>query len=201
MCIFCGGQCGGMGEFLISLGLPFLALYFFRIKRALATLKNRVLRRNPTTGIPAEAVTCQCCGESLADCRQVLSQPLSLQDVDLLTVRPFPHVAVTISPAAAPAHPRTAAANTALRGVKGWLLLICLNFTIIIPAAYLYQLNCLLDLYTYMQNRIFLVMYKEVLLYTIINFGLMFFLAIFSFYTGLRLWHLKPKAVATAKTF
>ena len=29
----------------------------------------------------------------------------------------------------------------------------------------------------------------------------MFFLAIFSFYTGLRLWHLKPKAVATAKTF
>ena len=101
MCIFCGGQCGGMGEFLISLGLPFLALYFFRIKRALARLKNRLLQRKPTVGIPAEAVTCQCCGESLADCRQVLSQPLGPHDLDLLTVRPFPHAAVTTSPAAA----------------------------------------------------------------------------------------------------
>ncbi len=29
MCIFCGGQCGGMGDMLISLGLPLLALYCF----------------------------------------------------------------------------------------------------------------------------------------------------------------------------
>ncbi len=175
MCIFCGGQCGGMGEFLISLGLPFLALYFFRIKQALIRLQNKILRRHPATGISAEAVKCQCCGESRQDCRQVLSQPLVPQDVDLLTVRPFPYAAATTSPAAAPANPRTAAAKIAHRGVKGWLLLLCLNFTIIIPAAYLYQINCLLDLYTYMQNRIFLVMYKEVLLFNIVNIGLMFF--------------------------
>jgi hypothetical protein len=89
MCIFCSGQCGGTGEFLISLGLPFLALYFFRIKRALGRLKNKLLRRHPATGIVAETVTSQCCGESRTDCRQILYRPLGPHDVDLLAFKPF----------------------------------------------------------------------------------------------------------------
>ncbi len=39
VCILCGGQCGGLGDFLISLGLPFLALYFSRIKQVLRKIK------------------------------------------------------------------------------------------------------------------------------------------------------------------
>jgi hypothetical protein len=56
MCIFCGGQCGGLGEFLISLGLPFLALYLFRIKRSLVNLKKKFfpgisdLKKTPDKG-------------------------------------------------------------------------------------------------------------------------------------------------------
>ena len=162
MCIFCGGQCGGMGEFLISLGLPFLALYFFRIKRALATLKNRVLRRATDHGYTGR-------GRYLSMLRGITGG-LSAGPVPALkSSRRGPAYRQTFSSCRSdnlarcllPANPRTAAANTALRGVKGWLLLICLNFTIIIPAAYLYQLNCLLDLYTYMQNRIFLVMTRK----------------------------------------
>jgi len=41
MCMFCGGQCGGVGEFLISLGLPFLALYLARIKGAVIKIKKK----------------------------------------------------------------------------------------------------------------------------------------------------------------
>jgi hypothetical protein len=45
MCIFCGGQCGGLGEFLISIGLPFLVLYFSRIKNSLLKIKDGIMRR------------------------------------------------------------------------------------------------------------------------------------------------------------
>ncbi len=47
MCIFCGGQCGGMGDMLISLGLPLLALYFFRMKGFLLRVKDKILGRPP----------------------------------------------------------------------------------------------------------------------------------------------------------
>ncbi len=62
MCIFCGGQCGGMGDMLISLGLPLLALYFFRMKGFLLRVKDKVLGRPParscsrSTRKPAGAV-------------------------------------------------------------------------------------------------------------------------------------------------
>jgi hypothetical protein len=42
MCFFCGGQCGGLGDLLIALGLPSLALYFFKLKEKLAQVKNRL---------------------------------------------------------------------------------------------------------------------------------------------------------------
>jgi hypothetical protein len=45
MCIFCGGQCGGVGELLISLGLPFLALYLSRIKGSLLKIKKTIFPR------------------------------------------------------------------------------------------------------------------------------------------------------------
>jgi hypothetical protein len=43
MCILCGGQCGGVVDLLISLGLPFVAIYFMRMKGFLTRIKNRIL--------------------------------------------------------------------------------------------------------------------------------------------------------------
>jgi len=71
MCIFCGGQCGGLGEFLISLGLPLLALYLWRIKNALAKIKNKNLPRDLAGAGLDEPITCKCCGEALRDCREI----------------------------------------------------------------------------------------------------------------------------------
>ena len=50
MCMFCGGQCGGMGDMLISLGLPLLGLYFFRMKGFLLRVKDKILGRTPQAG-------------------------------------------------------------------------------------------------------------------------------------------------------
>ncbi len=86
-------------------------------------------------------------------------------------------------------------------GVKGWLLLLCLNLTIFIPASYLYQINCVLDLFNSTRNKILLLMFKALLAYNVLAIVTMLFLAIFSFYAGLRLWHVKSRAVKTAKGF
>ena len=81
------------------------------------------------------------------------------------------------------------------------MLLLCLNLTIFIPASYLYQINCILDLFNSPRNKILLLMFKALLAYNILTMATMLFLAIFSFYAGLRLWHVKSRAVKTAKVF
>ena len=88
MCIFCGGQCGGTGEFLISLGLPFLALYFSRIKNALIRIKNKIIRR----GAGAEEIAGLVKGTGsvvlLKDWSQVTLQSIDLQKLELLEYKP-----------------------------------------------------------------------------------------------------------------
>ena len=81
------------------------------------------------------------------------------------------------------------------------MLLLCLNLTIFIPASYLYQINCVLDLFNSPRNKILLLMFKALLAYNVLTIATMLFLAIFSFYAGLRLWHVKSRAVKTAKVF
>ena len=156
MCIFCGGQCGGVGEFLISLGLPFLALYFSRIKNALLRLKNRI--DHPGQEIQAEPVKCGCCGQPRQDCGAIQARSINPGDLGLLELKSQENGAAEFS------------LNTSrlsnqinkkiVSGVKGWLLLLCLNFTIFIPATYLYQVNCVLDLFNSTRNRILLFMFK-----------------------------------------
>jgi hypothetical protein len=64
MCIFCGGQCGGAGEFFISLGLPFLALYLFRIKSSLVKLKKKFFPGISDAGkAPNNGTKYRYCGE------------------------------------------------------------------------------------------------------------------------------------------
>ena len=52
MCILCGGQCGGLGEFFISMGLPFLALLLYKLKNWFSRIRNRVLRRGSRPAAP-----------------------------------------------------------------------------------------------------------------------------------------------------
>ena len=44
-------------------------------------------------------------------------------------------------------------------------------------------------------------MFKALLAYNLLTIATMLFLAIFSFYAGLTLWHVKSRAVKTAKVF
>jgi hypothetical protein len=87
------------------------------------------------------------------------------------------------------------------RGVRGWLLFLCLNLTIIIPFLSLYQVNCALRIFYLPGAQIQRVIFKHALLYNILTIAVMLFLTIFSFYSGLKLWGEKPKAEKTAKIF
>ena len=170
MCIFCGGQCGGVGEFLIALGLPFLALYFLRMKKALIKIKNKIILKGfGQEKIQNKTIKYRCCG----------AWP------DITKFNNWGKLENKGGP----------------KGVKGWLFLLCLNLTIFIPASYLYEANCTLDLFNSTQNKILILMFNNFFLYNKVLIGTMVFLAIFSFYAGLRLWETKLNAVKTAKTF
>jgi hypothetical protein len=203
MCIFCGGQCGGVGEFLISLGLPFLALYFSRIKKLLARIKDKIVRRDSgAEKIPDAPITCTCCGEPRRDCREIASQSTDLKNLELLNLISPDKAATEISTEISDlkSQPKLDQ-QMEPEGVKGWLLLLCLNLTIFIPAAYLYSANCILDLFYSTKNHILLLMFKSLLLYNMVSVVTMLFLAIFSFHAGLRLWNIKRGAVRTVKIF
>ena len=134
MCILCGGQCGGVGEFLISLGLPFLVLYFSRMKQALIKLKNRIISRDSGAArIQDNAIKCRCCGEWPST---------GLNKLGPIGFRAQAEKTITISNAITKFNNRQALVQTASpRGVKGWLLLLCLNLTIFIPASCLYEVK------------------------------------------------------------
>ncbi len=193
MCIFCGGQCGGVGEFLISLGLPFLALYFSRMKKALLKIKNRIIPRgSDTEKTHDKTIKYRCCGEwrstgpkeiGLIGCKSPHNKPVHIPNA--IHFNNLQKLEQKSSP----------------RGIKGWLLLLCINLTIFIPASCLYEANCTLDLFNSTRNKILLFMFKELLLYNMLLIGTMVFLAIFSFYAGLRLWEVKPRAVRITKIF
>ncbi|MFI5330514.1 MAG: DUF2569 family protein [Desulfobaccales bacterium] len=199
MCIFCGGQCGGAGEFLISIGLPFLVLYFLRIKKALARLKNRIVHRDQA--MPAEPLKCECCGQPRQDCRARQTPSVDLQELELLELKSQQNESTEISLETTSVDNQSNLVKGSASGVKGWLLLLCLNLTIFIPASYLYQINCVLDLFNSPRNKILLFMFKALLAYNVLTIATMLFLAIFSFYAGLRLWHVKSRAIKTAKVF
>jgi hypothetical protein len=193
MCIFCGGQCGGVGDLLISLGLPFLAIYFLRLQAFLIRLKKKIRRRpSPGEEMPEGADTCACCGELSTECRHQLSPITPEISLDQ---------SLEFSIAAAPKNFTQSTANNP-EGVKGWLFLLCLNLLIIVPAFSLYQTD-------YIVNMLFLPQYKILLSlwsinYYYLNIAMLFInigIAFLSFYSGWQLWTLKEGAVNTAKMF
>ena len=194
MCIFCGGQCGGAGEFLISMGLPLLALYFFRIKGFLLRLKDKILGRPPRGGNLVEhAGSCKGGGEPSAEPPPQLKPFRPEFSLGQLT---------ELSVAAPPGHHVGKAPKQNLAGVRGWLLLLCLNLLILIPAFSLYQINCNLDFLFLPQYRILLFVWsKSYYYFSIVNIFVMLFITAYSFYSGLQLWTIKAGAIRTAKTF
>ena len=203
MCIFCGGQGGGIGEFLISLGLPFLALYFSKIKNSLVKIKNKIIQRDSgAEKILDEANNCRCCGEPLRDCREIFTQSIDPENLELLELKSQDNGPAEISIETPKLNNKIKIERKEeLKGVRGWLLLLCLILTIFIPTSYLYEANCILDLFNSTRNKILLLLFKQSLIFNIVFFVSMVFLAIFSFYAGLKLWEVRQKAVRTAKVF
>ncbi len=192
MCIFCGGQCGGMGDMLISLGLPLLALYFFRIKGFLLRVKDKILGRSPREVIlPEHPEACGCSGKGQQAASHRLSPVSSTVDVLQLTE-------------IAAADPKGSIEENAdgKKGVGGWLLLLCLILTLAIPALSLYRVNCDLMLLLLPQGGLLLYVWSKASYYfAIVNLVAMAGIAVFSFASGYRLWAMKQGAVTTAKIF
>jgi hypothetical protein len=202
MCIFCGGQCG-LAEFFISIGLPFLGLYFYRIRNSLVGIKNKIIRRSSgAKEIQAETITCTCCGESLNDCRDVSPLALDPKNLELIEVKSQHNgtaensTRLTNFP-----NPINLEKKAAPRGVRGWLLLLCLLLTILIPGSYLYEIISIFYLINSPFNQIILLVSKNLLLYHMVIIGIMGFLAAFSFFAGLQLWEVKSGAVKIVKIF
>ncbi len=184
MCIFCGGQCGGAGEFFISLGLPFLALYFFKAKRAFLKITHRFAARG--AAVPdqtPEAHHCACCVAPPGECREPAAPSLEILAALKLADR-------EISPQ-----------RDREQEVRGWLLFFCINLTLIIPFSSLYEATSALAMYGPGAGALPAFIFRHSLSYHLGVIGATTFLAIFSFYAGLSLWQLKPKAVKTAKLF
>ncbi len=194
MCIFCGGQCGGVGELLISLGLPFLALYLSRIRGSLIKINRKIFPGGSGAAKNQDDVTTyRYCGEMLSAGYQKTG-PVGFT-ARLNKPAPTSFTATKFN------KPNKFEKPEGLQGVKGWLLLLCIILTIIIPASCLYEANCTFGLFNSTKNKILLFMFKGLLFYNLFIIISMIFLAVFSFYAGLRLWKVNPRAVKTAKAF
>ncbi len=193
MCIFCGGQCGGLGDFLISIGLPFLGLYLLKMKSSLARIKNKIFRISANTEETQKAtVQCECCAESGGDCGKVSNYAVDPQGLELFELKWQDSVPAKVN------NNIITLKKERLKGVRGWLLLLCLNLSLFIPASYLYQASCDLNLILYQPRPLLLMSSWH---YDIFLLVTMILLAIFSFYAGYRLWNTRPKAVKIAKVF
>jgi hypothetical protein len=164
------------------------------MKQALIKLKNKIISRDSGAArIQNNAIKCRCCGAWPST---------GLKKLGAVGLRSRDSQTITISNAITKFNNRQALVQKASpRGVKGWLLLLCLNLTIFIPASCLYEVNCIFDLFNSTKNKILLFMFKPLLLYNMIILVSMVCLAIFSFYAGLRLWEIKSRAVKIAKVF
>jgi hypothetical protein len=83
-----------------------------------------------------------------------------------------------------------------LRGVKGWLLLLCMLLTIFDPSIVLVNLFVISD-----SARASYDLHPEVFRLILISGILGITLAVFSMYAGLSLWRLAPNAVTTARLY
>ena len=83
-----------------------------------------------------------------------------------------------------------------LKGVKGWLLLLCLLLTVFDPLVVLITLFAVSDgaRASYEANP---PLFRLILISGVLRIGL----AVFSMYAGLSLWRIAPKAVSTVRRY
>ena len=82
------------------------------------------------------------------------------------------------------------------KGVRGWLLWFCIALTILMPLITSFKLVSL-----YIQLYPFFNTFPPLLVIFIVDFVLSIGLTVFSIYTGIALWRIRPKAVKIAMTF
>src|SRR5208283_4119494 len=131
MCIFCGGQCGGVGDFFISLGLPFIALYFFRVKRVFLKIISRFVPRGVVLEKPPEANNGSCCGAPPGECRGPAAPAVVFREpaapcLETLATLKLNDGAISSQ-------------RDREREVRGWLWFLCINLTLIIPFSCIYE--------------------------------------------------------------
>lgn len=203
MCIFCGGQCGGAGDFFISLGLPFLALYYYKLKNSLVRIKNGIFRGGSSVeGKQDEVKICSCCGEKLNECKILSAQAINPEIVGQLKNLSPDWQMKEMDPETIELIPQERLQKKERKkGVGGWLLFLCFNLTIILPFSCLYGATSAFEVIYSPTMRIPVIGFKNLLLYHKIVLITMTFLAVFSFYAGSCLWEIKPKAAKIAKIF
>jgi len=86
--------------------------------------------------------------------------------------------------------------NDIYRGVKGWLLLLCLSLTFLDPLSMLFNLFVLSNL-----TRPYFETYKGLFNLILVNGIFTIGLVVFSIYAGVSLWRLTAHAVHTAKRY
>jgi len=86
--------------------------------------------------------------------------------------------------------------NVRYQGVKGWLLLLCLNFTILDPLAMLLSLFSVAN-----ASRPLFDTYPGLLTLIAVSGVCRLAVAVFSVYAGLALWRVAPGAVSIARKY
>jgi hypothetical protein len=86
------------------------------------------------------------------------------------------------------------------QGVRGWLLFLCINLTIIIPFSCLYEANSVLETY-YSATPVESLLFRHSLVFHLGVLAATIFLAVFSFHAGRKLWEARAGAINTAKRF
>jgi len=194
MCIFCGGQCGGVGDFFISMGLPVAALYFFKVKRAFLRIANRfVPRGSAVPAQPLQADTCSCCGAPAGECLGPAVPAVGFRGPAAPSLKTL--ATLKLDYEKIPPH------QDREQEVGGWLLFLCINLTLIIPFSSIYEASSALGMYLPGASSLQLFIFRHSPAYHLGVIAATSFLAIFSFYAGLCLWQLKPNAVKTVKLF
>jgi len=92
-----------------------------------------------------------------------------------------------------------------LRGVKGWLLLLCIHLVIINPAAYVLVLGINFDQFTgvngFSWDFFFGRRIRGMEAFVMVSTYTDIVMLVFSIFAGIRLWRLKPRSVESVTTY
>ncbi len=176
-------------------GIAVCGTLLFKVKRAFLKISNRFVPRGSVVPEkPPQEDTCSCCGAPAGECRGPGRPGGWLPGAG----RTFP---------GNPGGPEAVDAGEIPppgdreQEIRGWLLFLCINLTLIVPFSSIYEASSALGMYLPGASSLQFFIFRQSLAYHLGVIAATTFLAIFSFYAGLCLWQLKPNAVKTVKLF